>query len=164
MNFSELREKFPEKRGTLEVNEQGKGPLPDPPPVIVLRRKGVRMFPDGQRVALYHNEKLGLTFSVPYSSGSYGNPVTANEELTEGVEQLEEGVIKRLERIAQNRQMDLVKFKKGAPSRVDVTTAQAIVKLHSQLNPSNQQQVEKMINQNASGLKKIRDFAFKNLK
>lgn len=38
----------------------------DPPMMLVLKRKGVRIFPDGKRVALYINEKLGLSFSVPY--------------------------------------------------------------------------------------------------
>lgn len=40
----------------------------DPPMMLVLKRKGVRVFPDGKRVALYINEKLGLSFSVPYNS------------------------------------------------------------------------------------------------
>ena len=41
----------------------------DPPMMLVLKRKGVRIFPDGQRVALYVHEKLGITFSVPYKQG-----------------------------------------------------------------------------------------------
>ena len=40
----------------------------DPPMMLILKRQGIRIFPDGKRVALYKNEKLGLSFTVPYSS------------------------------------------------------------------------------------------------
>lgn len=40
----------------------------DPPPVIMLKRSGVRIFPDGRRVAVYTNSKLDLVFSVPYDA------------------------------------------------------------------------------------------------
>ena len=66
----------------------------DPPMVLVLKRKGVRLFPDGGRVALYTNEKLGLTFTVPYSNSGYGAPLTGVSEETEALnesEVLEEG-------------------------------------------------------------------------
>lgn len=38
----------------------------DPPPMLVLKRAGIRIFSDGRRVALYTDSKLGLTFSIPY--------------------------------------------------------------------------------------------------
>lgn len=38
----------------------------EPPMVVVLKRKGIRNFPDGQRVALYHSDVLGIDVSVPY--------------------------------------------------------------------------------------------------
>lgn len=39
----------------------------NPPAVLNLRRTGVRVFPDGRKVALYVNKQLGLVFSVPYA-------------------------------------------------------------------------------------------------
>jgi hypothetical protein len=42
--------------------------VPDPPTILVLKRKAIRQFPSGKRVALYHNDKLGIDISVPYSS------------------------------------------------------------------------------------------------
>lgn len=52
-----------------------------PPAMMVLRRRGVRLFPDGQKIALYTNDRYGLMFSVPYGS-SYlntrsGSPLVA---------------------------------------------------------------------------------------
>jgi hypothetical protein len=43
-----------------------------PAPMLVLRRRGIRIFPDGKHVALYTNDKYNLTFTVPYG-GSAGN-------------------------------------------------------------------------------------------
>ena len=40
----------------------------DPPPVLLLKRKSVRQFPDGQRVALYYVEKLDKYVTVPYTA------------------------------------------------------------------------------------------------
>lgn len=43
-----------------------------PAPMLVLRRRGIRIFPDGKRVALYTNDKYNLIFTIPYG-GSAGN-------------------------------------------------------------------------------------------
>ena len=40
--------------------------MPEPPAVLVLKRKAVRLYPDGTRVALYWSDKLKKYFSVPY--------------------------------------------------------------------------------------------------
>jgi hypothetical protein len=55
----------------------------DPPFVLMLKRRAIRMYPDGTRVALYYNRQLNKYFSVPY-----GNTVDAaiqSEEIEEGV-------------------------------------------------------------------------------
>ena len=38
------------------------------PMVLVLRRKAIRLYPDGTRVALYWNDKLKKIFTVPYNT------------------------------------------------------------------------------------------------
>lgn len=43
-----------------------------PAPMLVLRRRGIRIFPDGSRVAMYTNDKYNLIFTVPY--GNTVNP------------------------------------------------------------------------------------------
>jgi len=40
--------------------------VPDPPAVMVIKRKAIRLYPDGTRVALYWSDKLKKYFSVPY--------------------------------------------------------------------------------------------------
>lgn len=39
----------------------------DPPNVLVMRRKSIRQFPNGQRVALYYVDKINKYVTVPYS-------------------------------------------------------------------------------------------------
>ena len=62
----------------------------DPPMMLVLKRKGVRLFPDGQRVAIYTNERLGMTFSVPYKTANI--PGVAPMVTAEEIEQVKESV------------------------------------------------------------------------
>lgn len=62
----------------------------DPPAVLVIRRKAVRLYPDGTRIALYWNDKLKRVFSVPYGT-TIDSPIQAEEyvkELTEAEELL----------------------------------------------------------------------------
>jgi hypothetical protein len=64
--------------------------VPDPPVVLVIKRKAVRLYPDGTRVALYWSDKLKRVFSVPYGP-LVDTPIQAEEyikELTEADELL----------------------------------------------------------------------------
>lgn len=65
IKFKHLREKI--ETGSLR-DEQS------PAPVLVLHRRGIRIFPDGHKVALYVNKQYGLTFTIPYGSPS-GIPI-----------------------------------------------------------------------------------------
>jgi hypothetical protein len=64
MKFKDLRSKLNEANNLR--NEV------IPAPMLVLRRRGIRIFPDGKHVALYTNDKYNLVFTVPYG-GSAGN-------------------------------------------------------------------------------------------
>lgn len=57
-----------------EASETALEPLSEStaPAVLTLRRTGIRAFPDGQEVALYKNDQLGMTFAVPLSGGQSG--------------------------------------------------------------------------------------------
>jgi len=43
-------------------------PGPTPPYVLLLKRKAIRLYPDGTKIALYHNKQINKYFSVPYDS------------------------------------------------------------------------------------------------
>lgn len=54
----------------VELNERKND---DPPPVIVLKRKGIRIFPDGKKVAVYVNTELNLDIAIPYDQTTGNN-------------------------------------------------------------------------------------------
>lgn len=67
-------------REEVELNE---GPMdtplvPDPPVILVIKRKAVRLYPDGTRIALYWSDKIKRVFSLPY--GPTVQPVIQAEE------------------------------------------------------------------------------------
>lgn len=64
MRFKELRSKLNEDKALKDETI--------PAPMLVLRRRGIRIFPDGKHVALYTNDKYNLVFTIPYG-GSAGN-------------------------------------------------------------------------------------------
>jgi hypothetical protein len=56
-----LKEFLSEKRAVPKLP-------PDPPMVLIMKRKAVRLFPNGQRVALYHVDKINKYVTVPYEA------------------------------------------------------------------------------------------------
>lgn len=36
------------------------------PALLVLKRRGIRIYPDGQQVALYFNDRFNMIFTVPF--------------------------------------------------------------------------------------------------
>jgi len=36
------------------------------PALLVLKRRGIRVYPDGQQVALYFNDRFNMIFTVPF--------------------------------------------------------------------------------------------------
>jgi hypothetical protein len=62
--------------------------LPDPPAVLVIKRKAVRLYPDGTRIAMYWSDKLKRVFSLPY--GPAVDPVVQAEQYVQEFLQTEE--------------------------------------------------------------------------
>ena len=62
--------------------------VPDPPVILVIKRKAVRLYPDGTRIALYWSDKLKRVFSLPY--GPIVEPVIQAEEYIEELIKAEE--------------------------------------------------------------------------
>ena len=58
----------------------------DPPNVLIMRRKSIRQFPNGQRVALYYVDKINKYITVPYTEyqwSSSGVPVEEESDIKE---------------------------------------------------------------------------------
>lgn len=54
-------------------------PEKDIPNVINLRRKAIRVFPDGQKIALYYSPQLDKYVSIPYGPGTQASGIQVNE-------------------------------------------------------------------------------------
>jgi hypothetical protein len=161
MKFSEFREK--NRTLSEKISKSSGKTVKDPPHVLILRRTGIRIFPTGEKVALYTTNKLDMTFSVPYNTMEKGiQNVSVNEELLS--ESSNQRVLYQLQKIVDDNEIKDVKFNNNSTTRVNVTTAKSILQLHSQLNPSNQIKLSKMLNTNPENLAQVSDFAFKNLK
>jgi aspartyl-tRNA synthetase len=127
----------------------------DPPAVLIMRRKAIRTFPNGQRVGLYHIDKLNKYVTVPYESLQWSS---MPEET-----QIEESVMHHLKHIVDNHSAKAVKFKDGKTMKVDVQTAQAVLKVHGALNDENKKKVEHMANKSKQHFGKVVDFAWKHV-
>jgi hypothetical protein len=128
------------------------------PQMLVLRRTGIRIFPDGRRVALYVNDKHNLVFSVPYSRNLGAEmPMVQAEE----VEHIEEN-IEHIKDIVKTNQAKKLKFLDGTSMTVDAQTAKAIHLVHDELNDENKAKVAKMLSHSKGHFMKVADFANKN--
>jgi len=126
----------------------------DPPIVLVLKRKSIRLFPDGARVALYYSDKLNRFFSVPYGL-QFASPLQQNESV-----ELEEAVMDSLHKIVKNKEAKSVKFASGHTRKVDHYTASAITNVHNALNDSNKKKFADMVHKSPEHFVKAADFAF----
>jgi RPA family protein len=132
----------------------------DPPVVLVLKRKAIRLYPDKTRIALYYNDKLNKYFSVPYMSDDNGKfPLQAEQ-----VEQIDEAVMDTLHKIVNEKQARSVKFASGHTRKVDGYTASAITKVHSSLNDDNKKKFADMVHKSPEHFEKAASFAFKHVK
>lgn len=138
----------------------------DPPQMIVLKRKGIRVFPDGKRVALYVNDKLNLNFTIPYSSTGMQNPTAMQEEAAKPVQKKPAppgdnlGQIKKILNTGTETELS---FKNGGSMSVDRGTAHLIHTLHTSLNDKNKTKMEKLINKSDGHFQTVLAFAKKNV-
>ena len=141
------------------VTETVNGALSDPPMMLMLRRKAIRLFPNGERVALYTNDSLNVQISVPYKPHHIGGQVAV---ASMGESALEETALHHLHHISKTRTPSEVVFKNGARKSVDYQTAANCMKLHSKLNSKNKSKIEALIG-SPEGLHQVSTFAKTNL-
>ena len=156
------------KDQVVEAVEDNVIPPSDPPFVLLLKRRAVRLFPDGTKVALYYNDKLKKVFSVPFNSQYMGfnsmAPVIQAEGMDEQGEMLEEAVMDTLHKIVSNKSAQKVKFASGETRTVDHFTASALTQVHGALNDDNKKKFADMVHKSPGHFTKAADFAFSKSK
>lgn len=130
------------------------------PPVLILKRKSIRLFPNNVKVAIYHNDKLNRSFALPMTDLSVSSvaeeviPMNSNEV----------GVIKILRQITKGKAANVVQFKDGKKMKVDMYSASAILKLYDALDEKNKIKIDQLLNKDKHGFIKVVDFAFSKVK
>lgn len=137
-----------------------------PPPMLVLKRTGIRIFPDGRRVAMYKNDRLDLVFTIPYTPAvptpMYTIPGMQAEETEEIMESLEQ-VAKYASEENPKSSTRHFKFADGTKMPVAHGAAKAIHMVHGALNDENKKKFADML-QNPKGFEKAANFALSKVK
>ncbi len=125
----------------------------DPPFVLVLKRKAIRLYPDGTKIALYHNDRLDKDFAVPYATSS--QPVIQAEAVD---------AMGQLQKIKDSHSHGTVNHKDGSASKVDVQTAHAVLMVHKNLNDENKTKFADMVARSSHHMQKAANFAISKMK
>lgn len=143
----------------------------EPPAMLLLKRVGIRIFPDGRRVAMYNNEKLGISFTIPFGTTgaagavnqASGLPMLPTPSTNEEVEQ--EEIMESLDQVSkyaseENPKSTTRHFKFADGSKMPVAhgAAKAIHMVHGALNPQNKKKFAAMLN-DPKGFTKAANFA-----
>lgn len=97
----------------------------DPPNIVMLRRKAIRVFPGGKKVALYYADKIDKYVTVPYDDYNYK---TGGKTKPSGdILQVNEEEFKKLEE-SSNQELITEAVKKAAKKKVKKVTIKKKVK------------------------------------
>lgn len=150
------------KQAVREEYEELNEDVGDPPFVLVLKRKAIRLYPNGEKVALYYNNKIKKYFSVPYGPGVDTN--IQAEDFESDINTINENAIAQLQKIKDSHQHGKIKHSDGTSSKVDVQTAHAILTVHKNLNDENKKKFADMVGKSNQHLQKAAEFSWKNMK
>jgi hypothetical protein len=141
----------------IEIEEATMDIPDDPPYVLILKRKAVRMYPNKTKVALYYNDRLSKFFTIPYGM-KVELPIQG-----ESVE-VQESVMDGLHKIVAGKQAQSVKFANGQSRKVDHYTASAITQVHKAVNDDNKKKLSDMVHKSPAHFEKVAAFAFSKAK
>jgi hypothetical protein len=154
----EQEEKKTVKEETIHLEEQNL--RSDPPFVLVLKRRSIRMYPDGMKIALYYNDKMGKFFSVPYSIGKNTDaPIQA-----ESIRPKSPTIIESIFEVAESGNEQIVRLENGTKQLIDEETAITIKSLYESLNEDNQDKLLQLIESSQEQFAKVASFAFSKVK
>jgi len=117
----------------------------DPPAMLVMRRKSIRQFANGQKVALYYIDKINKYVTVPY----------------DGIMQLstEETVFEKINFSFKANETILVEHLDGSTTEVTPSIAKSIIDLHKKVNENNKQKLADMLEASSQHFQTIVKFS-----
>jgi hypothetical protein len=117
----------------------------DPPAVLIMRRKSVRQFPNGQRVALYYVDKINKYVTVPYEDMQW----SASEET----------VFDKIKQVNEDKKSIVVEHMDGSTSEITPQMAKQMIELHKKINEANKAKMLDMLEASAKHFQTIAKFS-----
>lgn len=125
----------------------------DPPAVLIMRRKSIRQFPNGQRVALYYVDKINKYVTVPYVAMQWSSMAPV-EEQTE--------VIEQIKNIAKNNINGIITHNDGSKSNLCVEQAKMMLEVFKKLTSENKNIFKNMISESKNNFQQATKFVEKS--
>jgi len=121
--------------------------VPLPPIIMVIKRKAVRLYPDGTRIALYYNDKMKRYFSVPF-----GTP----EADISGVQA--ESFIGELRSSSKLTEDTVLELSDGTQVELNASLIEHIVYAYDGLEDNNKERFIDLLTSSAEGFDKAYEF------
>jgi hypothetical protein len=118
----------------------------DPPPILIMRRKSIRQFPNGQRVALYYVDKINKYVTVPYEEMQWGAT-------------FEESTMNQLAHCVEHKDNVVIEHYDGTTTEVTPNMAQNIISLYKKINEANRAKMLDMLEASAKHFQAISKFS-----
>jgi hypothetical protein len=135
-------------REELEEGTRMDSPLvPVPPIILVIKRKAVRLYPDGTRIALYYSDKMRRYFSVPF-----GTP----ESDISGVQA--ESFIDELRAMSNLTEDTTLELQDGSQVELDATIVDHILYAYDGLKEENKEKFIDLLTSSAESFDKAYEF------
>jgi hypothetical protein len=162
--FQKTRQSVREESENVENLQEvrnSKDELKSLPAILILKRKAIRLFPEGVKVAIYYSDKLNRSFTLPMMDLTMGK---ISEQAENPNFKSSGGVISNLRNILKDHNAGEVQFKDGKKMRIDAFSASAILQVYDRVNDVNKKKIDDLVNRDKHGLIKILDFAFSKAK
>ena len=131
-----------------DLNEATSSPLvPVPPIILVIKRKAVRLYPDGTRIALYYSDKMKRYFSVPF-----GTP----EADVSGVQA--ESFVNELRSTSKLTEDTVLELRDGSQVEMNTDMVEHIVHAYDELKEENREKFIDLLTSSAENFEKAYEF------
>jgi hypothetical protein len=140
----------------MEVYQEANETPPDPPAILILKRKYIRMFPGNVKVAVYYSDKLKKYITVPYSDVQLGEGVDLDPK------PFEDKNLEILKNIVATHKDDTIRFSDGTEYDVDTEVANAILSIYARCSDENKEKMEMTLTKGVGGFMKLAKFAMQN--
>ena len=136
-------------REELEEGTRMDSPLvPVPPIILVIKRKAVRLYPDGTRIALYYSDKMKRYFSIPF-----GTP----EADVSGVQA--ESFVDELRSTSKLTEDTVLELRDGSQVEMNADMVEHIVHAYDELKEENKEKFIDLLTSSEESFDKAYEFS-----